>query len=60
VLPLNPRKESQQRIVTMLKEDKNQNGKIHTESKLTGKKARNLSKKRAKIENLQKIPEVTS
>ena len=25
VLPLNPRKESQQRTVTMLKEDKNQN-----------------------------------
>jgi hypothetical protein len=27
VLPLNPRKESQQRAMTMLKEDKNQNGK---------------------------------
>jgi hypothetical protein len=36
----------------MLKEDKNQNGKIHTESKLTGKKARKISKKRAKIEKL--------
>jgi hypothetical protein len=52
VLPLNPRKESQQRVVTMLKEDKNQNGKTHTEPKLTGKKARNLSKKRDKIEKL--------
>ena len=27
VLPLNPRKESQQHTMTMLKEDKNQNGK---------------------------------
>jgi hypothetical protein len=57
VLPL---KESQQRAVTMLNEDKNQNGKRHTESKLTGKKARKLSKKRAKIEKLQKVPEGTS
>jgi hypothetical protein len=44
----------------MLKEDKNQNGKRHTETKLTGKKARKLSKKRAKIEKLQKILEGTS
>jgi hypothetical protein len=44
----------------MLKEDKNQNGKRHIESKLTGKKARKLNKKRAKIEKLQKIPEGTS
>jgi hypothetical protein len=57
VLPLNPRKESQQRAVTMLKEDKNQNGKRTTETKLTGKKARKQSKKRAK---LQKVPEGTS
>jgi hypothetical protein len=28
--------------------------------KLTGKKARNLSKKRAKINKLQKVPEGTS
>jgi hypothetical protein len=42
------------------KEDKNQNGKRHTEMKLTGKKARKLSKKRAKIEKLQKDPEGTS
>jgi hypothetical protein len=60
VLPLNPRKESQQRAVTMLKDDKNQNGKETTETKLTGKKARKLSKKRDKIEKLQKIPEGTS
>jgi hypothetical protein len=36
----------------MLKEDKNQNGKRHTDLKLTGKKDRNLSKKRANIEKL--------
>jgi hypothetical protein len=44
----------------MSNEDKNQNGKRHTEMKLTGKKARKLSKKRAKIEKLQKFPEGTS
>jgi hypothetical protein len=46
--------------VTMLKEDKNQNGKRNTETNLTGKKARKLSKKRDKIEKLQKVPEGTS
>jgi hypothetical protein len=60
VSPSTLRKEYQQREVTMLKEDKNQNGKRHTEMKLTGKKARKLSKKRAKIEKLQKVPEGTS
>jgi hypothetical protein len=60
VLPLNLRKESQQREVTMPRGDKNQNGKRNTETKLTGKKARKLSKKRAKIEKLQKVPEGTS
>ena len=60
VLPLNPRKESQQHAVTMSNEDKNQNGKRHTEKKLIGKKARKLSKKRDKIEKLQKVPEGTS
>jgi hypothetical protein len=44
----------------MPKEDKNQNGKRHTETKLTGKKARKLSKNRAKIDKLQNIPEGTS
>jgi hypothetical protein len=37
----------------MSKENKNQNGKRTTETKLTGKKARKLSKKKAKIERLQ-------
>jgi hypothetical protein len=36
----------------MLKEDKNQNGEKNIETKLTGKKARKLSKKRAKIKKL--------
>jgi hypothetical protein len=57
VLPL---KESHQHEVTMPKEDKNQNGKRNTEMKLTGKKDRKLSKKRAKIDKLQKVPEGTS
>jgi hypothetical protein len=60
LLPLNPRKETQQREVTMPRRDKNQNGKRNNETKITGKKARNLSNKRAKIEKLQKIPEGTS
>jgi hypothetical protein len=41
----------------MLKQDKNQNGKRHIEMKLTGKKDINISKKRDKIEKLQRIPE---
>jgi hypothetical protein len=49
------RKESQQREVTMLRGDKNQNGKRNTR-----KKARKLSKKRDKIEKLHKVPEKTS
>jgi hypothetical protein len=40
--------------------DKNQNGKRNTEMKLTGKKARKLSKKKSKIEKLQKVPEGTA
>jgi hypothetical protein len=40
----------------MLNKDKNQNVKRHTEMKLTENKARNLSKKRAKIEKLQNVP----
>jgi hypothetical protein len=55
-----PWRESQQRALTMLKEDRNQNGKRQTELKITRKKARNLSKNRAKIENLQEIPDGTS
>jgi hypothetical protein len=60
VSPSNLRKESQQREVTMPNTDKNQNGKRNTKMKLTGKKARKLSKKRAKIEKLEKVLEGTS
>jgi predicted ATP-grasp superfamily ATP-dependent carboligase len=60
VLPLSIRRESQQHEVTMSKENKNQNGKRITEMNLTRKKARKLSKKRAKIDRLQNIPEGTS
>jgi hypothetical protein len=56
VLPLISRREYQQREVTMQKEDKNQDGKRNSEMKLSRKKARKLSKKRAKVPegNLQK------
>jgi hypothetical protein len=60
VSPSNIRKEYQQHEVTMSNTDNNQNGKRNTEMKLTRKKARKLSKKRAKIEKLQKVPEGTS
>jgi hypothetical protein len=53
-------KEPQQREVTMPKENKNQIEKRTTETKLTGKKARKLSKKRAQIDRLQRVPEGTS
>ena len=43
----------------MLKGDKNKNGKRNTEKKVTGKKARKISKKRAKIEKLHKVLEGT-
>jgi hypothetical protein len=60
MLYLNPKKQPQQCEVTISKENRNQNGKITTETKLTGNKARKLSKKREKIEKLQKIPDRTS
>jgi hypothetical protein len=59
VSPSNLRKESQHRKVSIPKEDKNQNGKRHTEMKLTRKKDRKLSKKRANIDKLQKVLEGT-
>jgi hypothetical protein len=60
VLPLISMKESHQCEVTLPKEDKNKNGKRNYETKLTRKKATKLSKKRDKIEKLQKVPEGTS
>jgi hypothetical protein len=53
-------KESQQREVTMPKEAKDQNRKRNTETKITGKKARKISKKKAKIDKLQNILDGTS
>jgi hypothetical protein len=44
----------------MSREDKNYNGKRMTKMKLTRKKDRKISKKRANIEKLQKIPEENS
>jgi hypothetical protein len=44
----------------MPKGDKNYNGKRIIEMKTIGKKAQKLSKKREKIERLQKVPEGTS
>jgi hypothetical protein len=43
VLPPSLRRESQQREVTMSKENKNHNGKRITKKKLTGNKARKIS-----------------
>jgi hypothetical protein len=60
VLPSNPVKDPQQCEVTMLREDKNKNGKRNPETQITGKKARKLSKKKAKLEKLQEVPERTS
>jgi hypothetical protein len=50
----------QQCEVTLLGEDKNKNGKRNPETQITGKKARKLSKKKAKLEKLQEVPEKTS
>jgi hypothetical protein len=59
VIYLSPKRESHQHEVTMSKENKNQNEKRNIETKLTGNKARKLSKKKAKIKKLQTIPEGT-
>jgi hypothetical protein len=60
VFPLNPMEDHQQREVTMPREDRNQHGKRNPETQITGKKARNLSKKKAKLEKLQEALEKTS
>jgi hypothetical protein len=46
--------------VTMPRGDKNQNGKRNPVTQITGKKARKLNKKKAKLEKLQEVPEKTS
>ena len=60
VLSLTPLKEYQQHEVTMLRKDKNKNGKRNLETQIIGKKARKLSKKKAKLQKLQQVPEKTS
>ena len=60
VFPLNPRKYHQQCEVTMPRGDKNRNGKRNIKMQIIGKKARNLSKKKSKLEKLQEVPEKTS
>jgi hypothetical protein len=60
VLPSNPVKIPQQCEVTMPKGDKNKNGNRNPETQLTGKKSRNLSKKKSKLETLQEVLERTS
>jgi hypothetical protein len=59
VIPMDLKKEFQHCEVTMPREEKNQNEKRMTETKLTGKKARKLMKNKAKLEKLQNIPKET-
>ena len=60
VLPSNPVKDPQHCEVTMLRKYKNKNGKRNSETQITGKKERKLSKKKEKLEKLQEVPERTS
>jgi len=50
----------QQHEVTVPREDKNQNGKRNPVTQITGKKVRNLRKKKTKLEKLQEDPYRTS
>jgi hypothetical protein len=59
VLPLTPLREHQQHEVTLLREDKNKNGKRNPETQTIGKKARKLRKKKSKSGKLQEVPEKT-
>jgi hypothetical protein len=56
----NPLKNLQQCKVTMLRADKNKNGKRNPVTQITGKKARNISKKKAKLEKFHEVPKKTS
>jgi hypothetical protein len=60
VLSRNPKKYFPQREVTKTIEDKHQNGKSITETKLIGKKDRKLRKKRDNTVRLQEVLEDTS
>jgi hypothetical protein len=60
ILPLNLLKEHQQCEATMLREDKNKKGKRNPETRIIGKKARNLIKKKSKLEKLREVTGKTS
>jgi hypothetical protein len=57
VLHSNPLKDPWQCEVTTLREDNNKNGKRNPVTQIRGKKARNINKKKAKLEILQEVPE---
>jgi hypothetical protein len=50
----------QQCEVTMLRENKNKNGKRDPVNQIIGNKARKLKKMKEKLENLHGVPEKTS
>jgi len=55
VLHMNPLKNPQQCEVTTLRKNKNRNGKRNPETRIKGKKARKLSKKKSKLEKYGKF-----
>ena len=59
VLNLNPLEDPQQCEITTLGQNKNKNGKRNPETQITGQKARNLSKKKEKLEKLKEVPRTT-
>ena len=60
VLHSNPLKDPQQCKVTLLRENKNENGKRNPETQIIGNKARKLKKMKEKLENVHGVPEKTS
>jgi hypothetical protein len=60
VLPLNPVKYPQQCEFTMLRADKNKNGKRDPMIQIIGKKVRKLNTKKSNLEKLHEVPENTS
>jgi hypothetical protein len=60
VLHSNPLEDPQQCEVAMLRENKNENGKMNPKTQITGNKERKISKKKEKLEKLQEVPEKTS
>jgi hypothetical protein len=56
VFQLNPMNNPQECEVTMIRVYKNKNGNRDPTTQITGKKARKLNKKRAKLEKLHEVP----